>query len=122
MIPTPAAQTPITPGTPTPTPTPTPYPSYWSDYQRITFLGTSAGFPQVGFPDGRSFNVPWNLYDSLSLGDYVSFHVTGEYVPYSSTIYYVDNMMVSRYNDWGYYTRTGSAGRFCYDGRSKRVC
>ena len=42
--------------TPTPAPTPIPYASYWTNYQRIDFLGTSAGFPQANFVDGRGFN------------------------------------------------------------------
>jgi len=111
--------------TPTPAPTPTPYPAYWTNYQRINFLGTSAGFPQANFADGRGFNLPWNLYDSgLYLGDYVSFHVTGEYQPYSTTIFYVDDMRVSRYYDYGRYPRVvyGNAGRFCISENSKYSC
>jgi hypothetical protein len=109
--------------TPTPVSTPTPYPAYWTNYQRINFLGTSAGFPQANFADGRGFNLPWNLYDNLYLGDSVSFHVIGEYSPYGSTIFYVDDMRVSRYY-WGDYTRVvyGNAGRFCIDGSSKYSC
>src|SRR5208337_1633496 len=113
--PTAAVQTTIT-TTPTPAPTPAAFVPYWTSYQRINFLGTSAGFPQANFADGRGFNLPWNLYDSgLYLGDYVSFHVTGEYQPYSTTIFYVDDMRVSRYYDYDRYTRVvyGNAGRFC---------
>ena len=109
---------------PTPAPTPTPYPSYWTNYQRISFLGNSAGFPQANFQDGRGFNLPWNLYDGLYLGDSISFHVTGEYSPYGTTIYYVDDMRVSRYYNYEYRPRIvyGSAGRFCINELGKYAC
>ena len=121
----------VTP-TPTPTPTSTTSTDTWTNYQRVSTLTTSAGFPQVGFPDGRSFNVPWNIYDNLDLGDYVSFHITGEYKPYGSTVYYVDNVLYqsrSYHRDNYYYdyheydhvgeTHCGSAGCFYYDKSGK---
>ena len=123
--------------TPTPTPTPTPTTDTWTNYQRVSTLTTSAGFPQVGFPDGRSFNVPWNIYDNLDLGDYVSFHTTGSYTPYGSVIYYADNVLYQNtyynnrrtygYTDWSSAheydhvgeTHCGSAGCFYYDKSGK---
>lgn len=119
----PTGQTVIAP-TPTPAPTPPPYPEFWTNYQKIVFLGTSAGFPQANFPDGRGFNLPWGLYDRLYLQDYVSFHVTGEYQPYGTTIYFVDDVRWG-YGYWDdYRTRIvyGSAGRFCINEWEKYSC
>ncbi len=125
FAPAPVQSAPVVTPTPTPAPTPTPYPAYWTNYQRINFLGTSAGFPQANFQDGRGFNLPWNLYDSLYLGDSVSFHVNGEYSPYGTTIYYVDDMRrVSRSYYSDDYPRVvyGNAGKFCIDGSGKYAC